>query len=199
MISKKYHFAIARIVKKLQRFTNRFWFPPLISLLALLDVLIIIIPTEGILISSILLKNKRWITFALSVAIGSTIGSVLLINLIEHYGLQEVLKYYPSIDQTLLWKWTLNFFNQYGLLVVFLIGITPLTQQPVLIFAALSKISFPPLIIVILISRIIKFGAIAYIASHAPRMLSKFWGIQNEIKDAGIEIADVKITKDYLK
>ncbi len=188
MISEKYHRVIKRSIMKLRRFSNSFWFPPLLMVFAVLDVLVVIIPTEGILISSSMLKKGRWPTFALSVAIGSAIGSLLLINLIDHYGLQKILEFYPGIDQSNVWKLTLNFFNKYGLLVVFLVGITPLSQQPILAIAALSNISFLPLTLAILASRLIKFGIMAYIASHSPRLLNKFWGVKSEIKDAGIKI-----------
>jgi membrane protein YqaA with SNARE-associated domain len=188
MISKKYHRSIKKYVKKLQRFANRFWFPPLLLTLALLDALVIIIPTDGILISSSMLIKKRWGPFALSVAIGSTIGALILVYFVHHHGLQKILEFYPTIDQSQAWKWTLNFFNQYGLLVVFLIGVTPLTQQPILIMAALSNISFFPLALIILISRLIKFSVMAYIASHTPRLLSKLWGVKDEMQDAGVKI-----------
>lgn len=188
MISEKYHRLIKKNVKKLQRFANRFWFPPLLLLLALLDALVIIIPADGILISSSMLIKKRWMPFALCVAIGSTLGALILVYFVDHYGLQKILEFYPGIDQSHIWKWTLNFFNQYGLMVVFLVGLTPISQQPVLIIAALANVSFFPLTLAILVSRIIKFCIMAYVASHTPRLLNKFWGVKNEMKDAGIKI-----------
>jgi len=189
MISENYHRVIRRNIKKLRRFTNRFWFPPLLLLLSLVDVLVIVIPAEGILISSSMLRKKRWLLFAISAAVGSALGSLLLINLIDLYGLEKMLEFYPGVDQTSIWKWTLNFFNQYGLWVVLFVGLTPLAQQPILAIAALSNISFLPLALVIFVSRILKFSLLAYIASHAPRFLNKLWGVKGEIKDAGIKIS----------
>lgn len=186
MITEKYHQLIRRSTIRLRRFANRIWFPPLLLLLAALDALLIVIPTDGILISSSMLMRKRWITFAICVAVGSAIGSLALISLVNHFGLEKILQYYPDVDQTQMWKVTLNFFSEYGLLVVFLVGVTPFTQQPALIIAALSNISFVPLAAVVLVSRIIKFCIMAYIATHAPRLLKKLWGIQGELKDTGV-------------
>lgn len=188
MITQEYHNLIKKYVKKLQRFANRIWFPPLLVLLAILDALIIIIPTDGILISSSMLMKRRWIPFALSVAIGSTIGALILIYFVDAYGMEQILSFYPGVNQTDFWKLTLNFFNEYGLLLVFLVGVTPLSQQPALIIAALSSITILPLAMAILISRLIKFSIMAYVASHTPRLLKKFWGVKNEMKDAGIKI-----------
>lgn len=182
-IADKYHQLIRRAVEVLRGFANRFWFPPLLLVLAALDALLIVIPTDGILISSSMLMKKKWISFGLFVAVGSAIGSLALISLVNHIGLEQILQLYPGVNKTQIWKVTLDFFNEYGLLVVFLVGVTPFTQQPVLIMAALSDIPYPPLAAVILFGRIIKFCLMAYIATHAPKLLSKLWGIQGELKD----------------
>ncbi len=185
-ITDKYHQLIKDAIAKLRGFANRIWFPPLLLLLAALDALLIVIPTDGILISSSMLMKKRWISFGLFVAVGSAIGSLTLISLVNHIGIDQILQLYPGVDQTQVWKVTLNFFSEYGLLVVFLVGVTPFTQQPALIMAALSDIPYAPLAAVILFSRVIKFCLMAYIATHAPRLLSKLWGIQGELKDTGV-------------
>lgn len=188
MISDKYHLVIRKIARRIQRYANRIWFPPLLLFLAAIDVLVIIIPTEGILISSSMVIKKRWMLFALFASIGATIGSLILVYLVDHYGLQKILEFYPRLDQGNVWKWTLNFFNQYGLLVVFLVGLTPFSQQPVLAIAAISNISIFPLASVILVSRIIKCSTIAFIATRTPRLLNKLWGVKNELKDSGVKI-----------
>lgn len=185
-VTEKYHQFIRRSIKVLQGFVNRIWFPPLLLLLAALDTLLIVIPTDGILISSSMLMKKRWISFGLFVAVGSAIGALTLISLVNHLGLDKILQFYPGVEQTKIWKMTFDFFHEYGLIVVFLIGVTPFTQQPALIIAALSDIPIAPLAAAILISRVIKFSVMAYIATHAPRLLSKLWGIQGELKDTGV-------------
>lgn len=188
MISEKYHNLIKRNVIRLRRFTNRIWFAPFLLLLAILDVLFVVIPTDGLLISSSMVLKKKWMRFGLSVAIGSAVGALILVQAVDHYGLEKILEFYPGVNETNIWKWTLSFFNDYGLLVVFLIGITPFSQQPVLAIAALSDIAFLPMAAAILISRIIKFSIMAYIASHTPRLLNKLWGVKSEMDDVGIKL-----------
>ncbi len=188
MISEKYHQLLESNVAKLERFVGRIWYPPLLTLLALLDVLIVIIPTDSILISSSMLKKERWPIFALSVAIGSTFGALILYLLVDYHGLEKYLEFFPGINQSEAWAWTLKFFDQYGLLLVFLVGISPFSQQPVLIIATLSEFSLIPLVTVIFLSRIIKFSIFAYIASHSPRLLKKLWIVKKELKDSGVKI-----------
>ncbi|MDO9181912.1 MAG: hypothetical protein Q7U04_05870 [Bacteriovorax sp.] len=188
MILKKLHSIISEYIKLLQRFADRLWFPPLIGFLATLDNFVVIIPNEGILISSSMVIPKRWFIFAFSVAVGSTLGALLLVILVQHLGLPWIINFYPGINETHIWALTLKFFEQYGLVLIFAVGLTPLSQQPAIILATLANTSFGKLVTVIFFSRLIKFIIMAYIATHAPRYLGKFWGIQNELKEVGVKL-----------
>src|SRR5436190_23257154 len=124
------HARIRKFVHTLQGYSGRFWYPPLIGALAAADNFIVIVPTDGILISSTMLTPRRWLTLSLCVSIGSTIGAMLLAMVVELQGLPWVLELYPGIDQSQVWLWTVQFFDRYGLLVVFVIALSPLMKQP---------------------------------------------------------------------
>ncbi len=187
-ISEKIHSKIRGYVTQLEKYADRVWYPPLIGILAALDNFIIVIPNDGILVASSMLIPKRWAIYATAVSIGSSIGAVALCLLAQHKGLPWVLEIYPDIDQSQVWIWTEKFFENYGLIIVFLIGISPLMQQPVVIIAALGHTPLFHLALVILISRLLKFHVMAYIGSHSPKYLKKIWGMKDELKDAGIKI-----------
>jgi membrane protein YqaA with SNARE-associated domain len=182
------HQQIRRWVALLQHYVDRLWYGPLIGLLAALDNFLVVIPNDGILISSSMLVPKRWFTFAFCVAIGSAVGGTLLAAFVEYYGLAMVLHYYPGIDQSESWAMTQKFFEQYGLLVVFTVAITPLIQQPAVILAGLANTPLFKVALVIFFGRWIKFMVMAYVGSHAPRLLSRLWGLESELKDAGVEL-----------
>ncbi len=182
-LQAQFHEKIKRSVQVLQRYVNRIWYGPLIGLLAALDNLIVVIPNDGILISSTMLVPKRWISFAFCVAVGSTVGALVLGGLIEVYGLNLVHQYFPGIDQTQSWTWTVQFFERYGLFLVFLVGVTPFVQQPAVILAALANTPLYQLGLAVFFGRLIKFLIMAYVASHAPRLLGRLWGVQRELKD----------------
>ncbi len=188
MISEKLHEKIQVHVKFLQRYADRFWYPPLIGFLAALDNLVIIIPNDGILISSSMLIPKRWFIFALSVAIGSTLGAMVLAALVETQGLPWILDWYPGVSENKTWVLSKEFFEKYGLLLVFVVATTPLMQQPAVILASLA--STPPLELaaVIFVGRFLKFLLMAYIGSHAPRLLKKMWGLKGELQDVGVKL-----------
>lgn len=188
MISEKLHERIRTSVKWLQRYTDRIWYPPLIGFLAALDNLIVIIPNDGILISSSMLVPRRWLTLALFVAIGSTIGALVLAGLVEHQGLPWILDMYPGITESRTWTMSMEFFERYGMLLVFAVAVTPFMQQPAVIFASLAKTPLLELAAVIFIGRFIKFLIMAYVGSHAPRLVKKLWGVKEELRDVGIKV-----------
>jgi membrane protein YqaA with SNARE-associated domain len=187
-IVEKFRNKIQSTIQILQKFADRIWYPPFIGLLAALDNFVVIIPNDGILISSSMLTPRRWFVLALSVAIGSTIGSVILASLVESRGLEWILEMYPGVNQTTSWIWTKNFFDKYGLILVFAVAITPLMQQPVIIMASLAESPLILLAAIIFSGRIIKFLLMAYLGSHAPKYLSKLWGIKGELTDTGVDV-----------
>lgn len=187
-LAEKFHNRIRKYIKVLQKYADRIWYPPLIGMLAALDNFLIIIPNDGILISSSMLTPRRWFALALNVAIGSTLGALILAAFVETQGLQWILEMYPGINETKSWVWTENFFEKYGMLLVFIVAVTPLMQQPVIILASLAETPLFLLAAIIFSGRFIKFLLMAYIGSHAPRFLSRMWGLKGELNDAGVEI-----------
>ncbi len=109
MISQKLHQKIRSYVKVLQRFADRFWYPPLIGILAALDNFVIVVPNDGILISSSMLIPRRWFVLALSVAVGSTVGVLSLAAVVEFQGLPLILEIYPGLNESQTWKLAFDF------------------------------------------------------------------------------------------
>lgn len=188
---QKLHQRITIWIKVLQKFADRIWYAPLIGLLAALDNLIVVIPNDGILISSSMLIPKRWFIFALSVTIGSLLGALFLAALVNMHGLPMILDYYPGAQETKAWAWTQSFFDRYGLMVVFFVAITPLAQQPAIILASLAGTPLSQLAAIIFCGRLIKFLIMAYIGSHAPKLLSRMWGVREELEEAGIQLEKI--------
>lgn len=188
MFRNNIHVQIKKLVKELQKHTARVWYPPLIGFLALLDNFIIIIPNDGILISSSMLQPKKWFALALWIAVGSTIGAILLATLVELQGLPWILEFYPGVKDSKTWTYTIELFEKYGLLLVFLVAVTPLMQQPAVIMASLANTPLFELTLVIFVGRFIKFLIMAYVGSHTPRLLGKLWGLKDELEDVGVQI-----------
>ena len=185
---QKFHISIRKYIKILQKYADRIWYPPFIGILAALDNFVVVIPNDGILISSSMLTPRRWFALAASVAIGSTLGAIILAAFVETKGLDWILEMYPGINETKSWLWTADFFEKYGMLLVFIVAVTPFMQQPAIIVASLAETPLFLLAAVIFSGRFIKFLLMAYVGSHAPRLLTKMWGLKAELNDAGVEI-----------
>jgi membrane protein YqaA with SNARE-associated domain len=190
MFTEKIHQQISASVKFLQHYTDRVWYPPLIGILAALDNVLVIIPNDGILISSAMLTPRRWFWLALCVGIGSALGAMGLAALVDMHGLPWILEFFPGLKDSSSWALTLKFFESYGLLLVFAVAITPFVQQPAVILATLAGTPLLTLGLVIFVGRFIKFLVMAYVGSHAPRLLNKMWGVKGELKDVGIEVKE---------
>lgn len=181
------HNRIKKSIQILQKFADRIWYPPFIGILAALDNFVVIIPNDGILISSSMLTPKRWVTLGISVAIGSTLGAIILAAFVKAQGLDWILEIYPGVNETKSWIWTKDFFDNYGLMLVFVIALTPFMQQPIVIMASLTEKPLFLLAVIMFSGRLIKFILMAYIGSHAPRLLNKLWGLKGEFNDAGVD------------
>lgn len=181
------HENIRAFVLRLHRYAGRSWYPPLVGVLAALDTIVIVIPTDGILVSSSMLVPHRWPILAVCVAVGSTLGSVALAAAVGTVGMPMILQYYPGIETTATWGWSTKFFASYGLLLVFAIGASPLMQQPMAIVATLA--GTPPLHLAgaLVCGRLVKSAVLAYAGARAPGLLNRLWGIKTELKDSGVE------------
>lgn len=185
---KSYVARVQEYVQKLQHYVGRWWYPPLIGGLAAADLFLIVIPTDGILISSAMLTPKRWFVLALTLTVGSTFGGLLLAALVELQGLPWILSFYPNLTETSAWTYAMEFFGKYGVLTVFAVAATPFMQQPVIILASLASTPLLPLTGAMFAGRLIKFMIMAYLGSHAPQLLSRLWGVQEELREVGVDV-----------
>lgn len=181
---KKY---FLNLIKRLHTLVDSIWYLPLISVLAAVDNFVLVVPTDGIMASSTMLQPKRWGRYWLTLTFGSSVGTILLAAVTQSQGLNVALQYFPDLQQGWVWQYTEQLFVSYGLLIVALIAMTPVILQPAAMLAAVAQIPLPSIFVAVLVGRLVKFFIIGYLASHAPQKLAKLWGIQDELKDLGID------------
>lgn len=173
-------------VRDLQLYVSFWWYGPLASFLAGLDNLILVVPIDGVLASSSMLKPKRWFYFASMITIGSCIGGVVLAEIVIQLGPPIIDSLYPNLQGSEWWVLTDRFFDDYGLWVLFAVAATPVPQQPAVILSALAGFSAFKIGIILFIGRFIKYLIIAYVASHFPRLIGRLWGLKGELKEVGL-------------
>lgn len=181
-MKEKFH----AFLKWVQHYSDRPWYPEFIGVLAALDYWILILPTDGLVISGVIFSPKRWLRYAIMIPILSTIGAVTFAIFIGEQGLPYIQTRWPGIETTAVWMWTETFFDQYGLLVVFLIAATPFAQHPAIMIAALAQSPYPKIALAVFLGRLLKYVILCWVASHAPKLLNKLWGFKSEMKEAGV-------------
>ncbi len=179
---------VLRSVQWLQRFADRAWYGPLLGVLGAVDMFALIVPSDGLLISSSMLTPRRWLSLAFYMAVGSTIGALALAAFVKFKGLPFVLSLYPGLDQTATWILTMSFFAEYGLMLVFAVAATPLMQQPTVIIAGLAGTPLSTLTATVFAGRLLKSLVLGYLASHAPGLLQKMWGVKSELEEVGVSL-----------
>lgn len=181
-------------VKKLAQYTNQGWFPFFLGFLALIDIFIIILPIDGLYIGGLLahlyhpthsrLKNSlRRSGFVLLTALGSVLGSTILGILFLKFGFEFLHFLLKDLETTALWIQSQNLYLQYGTLLIFLTGVSPIAQQPIVIISLLAKVSLVKIISILFLGRLIKYYLIFIFCKYFPNMLTKMWGIKDEVQE----------------
>lgn len=177
-----FHERLQQLLRWLQHFSDRPWYPLLVGVLAGLDNWILVVPTDGLVISGTLLSPRRWIQFAVVTAILSSLGALSFAYFITLKGYPFVEAQWPTLLQSQIWILTEDFFHRYGVVVVLLVAMSPLVQQPAVIIAALAKTPYLELGLALLIGRLLKYFFICFLAAKAPQALSKLWGLRKELE-----------------
>ncbi len=173
---------VNRWTARLQHYGKRWWYSPLVGFFAFIDLFILVVPTDGILITAVMNAPKRWFYTAICVTIGSSVGAVVLAYLITLYGDQIIWTLFPHIHESKTWVWTEHLMNRYGTWAIFIIGLSPIIQHPVIILAALARVPLDALFFAMLAGRAIKYSFLSWVASHSPKLLNKLWGVKRELR-----------------
>lgn len=168
--------------RRLQEFADRPWYFPLLGILAGIDLFVLVIPTDALLVSSVMLQPKRWVTAFLWVAFGSSLGCAIMAGLIQWDSHLVMEVWFPSTFDSAIWHTMDVFFDRHGWVALALIALSPLVQFPAVAIAALA--GMPPLevFVVCLVGRSIKSALIAWVATFAPRMLLRIPGLRHDLE-----------------
>lgn len=172
---------------RLERFVCRWWYGPLLFFAAGIDHYVIFIPTIGLMVSSVFLAPRRWLSIGLWTATGSWFGVMVLGWLAQHFGLSVIEQHYPDLLKTPFWSLTHRFFADFGAWVVFAAGLTPVPQQPPVVIAAIAGTPLFQIGAMLLVATCLKFGFLSYLASHAPQKLNRFTEVRHELDKLHIE------------
>ena len=172
---------LQKLMAQLGKHADRWWYPPVIGLLACADLFILIIPTDAILISAVLVAPKRWLVIGTMVAAGSALGAILLTLLLRYEGMPWLLHFYPGIDHTKSWATATHLVESWGGWGLFGIALSPIPQHAAIAVAAITGLGIPTIFVTVFAGRTIKYVAFSYLASHAPKLLGRIFGMKTEL------------------
>jgi len=173
-----------KIFHQLKKHVERPWFGPFLGLLAALDYFVIIIPTDGLLITSAMTAPKHWIRLSFWLTLGSVAGAMTFIVFVQHYGNPFLEWVFPNIHENHFWKLSDQWMNQYGIWAVFFTGALPIVIHPVIAFAALAAIPLPKIAFTLFAARTLKYSTYSWIASHVPHYLLRLKNLKKEVTQA---------------
>jgi len=170
-------------IRLLERYVDRPWYPFVLAGLTFIDFFVVIIPSDGIAVASVLARPKKWISVAVAMALGSLIGGLLLAVLTKQFGEPFIDWIFPGILNTESWHTSELWVEKWGFWAVFALAASPMAQQPGVLLAALTDMPFLWIGIALGGGRLIKFLVYAWIASHAPRLIMKMPAVKHELEE----------------
>ncbi len=179
--------SLRRILRSILQFLNRPWYPFLVALLAGADLFVVVIPTDGLVVSAVLAKPRRWLWGAFIIGLGSACGGLLLSLLAQAVfdggpaaaWLHELVDRILKDPDSALPGWI----ERHGLLAVVLGAVSPLPLQPFVVLPVFLGLTPQSIFGALLIGRILKYLLIGAVIAFVPRFLPKLKGIQDEVRE----------------
>lgn len=173
---------IIQWIVQLEKFADRPWYLPLIAFIAIWDMFLFFVPTDGLMISAVMLRPKRWIRTAVWLALGVATGALLFGFAFQAYGPEFVDRHLSWAVGGENWDRLSGFVETYGFWAVSGVAFGPFPIQPGVILGALGGMSAGTLFFSVFAGRVLKNFALCWIASYAPQYISRLWGIRRDVK-----------------
>ncbi|MCB0405059.1 MAG: hypothetical protein KDD51_09750 [Bdellovibrionales bacterium] len=167
--------------RKFQRYSDRRWYLPLLATVVGLDLFFLVVPSDGLLVSSVMLRPKRWMRICLWVSVGSSLGALALAALVQWDSIW-LMDVFPGLFQSSQWESTNAFIDQHGAWALALFSFSILPQQPAVVISALAGMPLELILASVLVGRFVKYAILSYVASHAPRLIYRLWFVRKEVQ-----------------
>lgn len=173
----------AQIVAATERHVDRPWYFPAAFALTVLDHFIFVLPIDGMMLTTVFLRPKRWLRTAIWFTVAVGLGAFMLAFFLQSAG-DTVLPWLEARGLDLsTWHKTENWIQDYGFWGLALCAAAPMPVQPAVLIAALGHMSSIEVLASVLSGRIVKYVVMCYLASHAPHLLKRFTGVNREVDE----------------
>lgn len=137
-----------------------FW----LSFVSFIEAIFFPIPPDVMLIPMSMSKPQSAVKFALFTAIASVVGGMIGYA-IGYYAFDLVQEYIIKLGYQAHWETAISWFKQWGVLVVFVAGFSPIPYKVFTIAAGVMQMAFLPFVATAFISRAARFLLVAKLAA----------------------------------
>lgn len=166
-----------QIIRKLEKVADRPWYLPLVASLAAADLFVGFIPTDAVLVASVMFKPKRWLATTIWITLGSALGAIALGACVQQWGQPFTESILGDFTHSETWQSTDRFIDEYGSLGLALISASPFPQQPAVAICGLAGMSLSLIFFSVLSGRAAKYLVFGLLAARAPKLIQR-WGIE---------------------
>ena len=163
-----------RWIARLEKFSNRRWYNPVIGFLAGIDHFILVVPTDGLVVTSALLQPRRWLSLTTLASAGSTLGAFAMGALVRAYGEPFVRVLVGDASRLSTWRQAADWVHAYGSPALIAMAILPFPLQPAIIICVLAGLPLETLALWIFLGRLVKYGLLAWGSTHGARWVGKW-------------------------
>ncbi len=137
-----------------------FW----LSFVSFIEAIFFPIPPDVMLIPMSMSKPQQAFKLALYTALASALGGVVGYG-IGYYAFDLVQEYIVKWGYQSSWEQSISWFKEWGVLVVFVAGFSPIPYKVFTIAAGVMQMAFLPFVITAFISRLARFALVAKLAA----------------------------------
>ena len=137
-----------------------FW----LSFVSFIEAIFFPIPPDVMLIPMSMSKPQQAFKLALYTAVASALGGVVGYG-IGYYAFDLVQEYIVKWGYQSSWEQSISWFKEWGVLVVFVAGFSPIPYKVFTIAAGVMQMAFLPFVITAFISRLARFALVAKLAA----------------------------------
>ena len=137
-----------------------FW----LSFVSFIEAIFFPIPPDVMLIPMSMSKPQSAVRFALFSAVASALGGIIGYA-IGYYAYDWVVGYIYQWGYQTSWETAVSWFKEWGVLVVFIAGFSPIPYKVFTICAGVMQMAFLPFVVTAFISRLARFLLVAKLAA----------------------------------
>lgn len=150
------------------------YYTVVVATLAFVSTVTFTFPFAIVLISSVLIAPRRWLTLGLACGLASGLGAAVLVELSSYIGQELFLSHFAHLVRSDRWQLGSEWIRKYGLFALAVIAGSPVPQTPALLFYSLVNPSVPGVLVAVGIGKTVKYVFLAWATYRFPARFLRY-------------------------